>query len=166
MRCSGRSRRLAPHRPADADVRDRSSRALARRRAGHATRRRVHLESANYPAVARRSEPPGTDRQRRTDRDRAVRVRFKRAFAEQVYTFGFLTQPLPSHLLESSAPHAIAVSDFANHPVGNGPFRFERRVAGQLIELHADTTFFLGRPTIAGVIFRAVEYPTRDSPLS
>ena len=116
-------------------------------------------ELANNPAVARDQsrlepiasvEPAG---------DRAVRVRFKRAFAEQVYTFGFLMQPLPSHLLERTAPQAIAASEFARHPVGDGPFRFERRVPGQLIELHADSNFFLGRPTIARVIFRVVEDP-------
>jgi peptide/nickel transport system substrate-binding protein len=91
--------------------------------------------------------------------DRSVRVRFTSAFAEQLYTFGFLIQPLPSHLLERMAPEAIALSEYAKHPVGDGPFRFERRVAGQLLELRADSTFFLGRPTIARLLFRYVEDP-------
>jgi len=86
--------------------------------------------------------------------DRSVRVRFKQASLEQVYTFGFLIQPLPSHLLERMAPEAIATSEYAKHPIGNGPFKFERRVPGQLVELRADSTFFLGRPTIARVIFQ------------
>jgi peptide/nickel transport system substrate-binding protein len=89
--------------------------------------------------------------------DRSVRVRFKRASAEQVYTFGFLMQPLPSHLLERVAAEGITTSDFARRPIGDGPFRFGRRVAGQLLELDADSTFFLGRPTISRVIFRYVE---------
>ena len=85
-----------------------------------------------------------------------VRVRFKRPFAEQVYTFAFLMQPLPAHLLERLPPDAIPASDFARHPIGDGPFRFDHRVPGQLVELRADPAFFLGRPTIDRVIFRFV----------
>jgi peptide/nickel transport system substrate-binding protein len=92
--------------------------------------------------------------------EHAVRVRFKRPSAEQVYLFGFLMQPLPSHLLERMAPAAIGTSSFVTHPVGNGPFRFERRIPGQLYELRADSTFFLGRPTIARVMFTYVEDAT------
>ncbi len=87
---------------------------------------------------------------------RTVRVRFRRAFQEQVYRFAFDFQPLPSHLLEKMAPEAIAASEFAAHPVGNGPFRWSRRIPGQLVELLADSAFFAGRPGIARVIFRVV----------
>lgn len=89
--------------------------------------------------------------------NRSVRVRFKRPSPEQVYTFGFLIQPLPSHLLEKMAPAAIAMSEFARHPVGDGPFRFERRIPGQSVELQADSNFFLGRPTISRLLMRYVE---------
>ena len=92
--------------------------------------------------------------------DMSVRVRFKRPSLEQVYTFGFLLQPLPAHLLERLAPETITTSEFARHPVGDGPFRFERRVAGQSVELRADTTFFLGRPTISRLLFRTIEDPS------
>ena len=85
-----------------------------------------------------------------------VRVRFKRPFLEQLYTFAFLMQPLPAHLLERLPADAITTSDFAKHPIGNGPFRFDHRVPGQLVELRADSSFFLGRPTINRVIFRFV----------
>ncbi|MGH7594212.1 MAG: ABC transporter substrate-binding protein, partial [Gemmatimonadales bacterium] len=85
-----------------------------------------------------------------------VRVRFKRPFAEQVYNFAFLMQPFPAHLLERTAPEAISTSEFVRHPIGDGPFRFDHRVAGQLVELRANSTFFLGRPTIDRVIFRFV----------
>ena len=85
---------------------------------------------------------------------RTVRVRFKRAFAEQLFRFAFGFQPLPSHLLEKLAPEAIATSDFATHPIGNGPYRWARRVPGQLVELRADSTFFAGRPAISRVMFR------------
>lgn len=83
-----------------------------------------------------------------------VRVRFKRAFAEQLYLFAFNMQPLPAHLLEGIAPAAIARSDFATGPIGNGPYRYLRRVPGQFVELRADPTFFFGAPTMARVVLR------------
>jgi peptide/nickel transport system substrate-binding protein len=115
---------------------------------------------ANNPAVATdqsRLEPIASVE---ATGERTVRVRFKRPSAEQVYLFGFLMQPLPSHLLERLEPTAIATSDFMAHPIGDGPFRFERRVPGQLIELRANPAFFLGRPGIDRVLFTIVEDPT------
>jgi peptide/nickel transport system substrate-binding protein len=114
---------------------------------------------ANNPKVASdsRLEPVATVE---AVGDKSVRVRFKRPSAEQVYTFGFLIQPLPAHLLEQVAPETITASEYAKHPVGDGPFRVERRVAGQLVELRADTAFFLGRPTISRLLFRTIEDPT------
>jgi len=88
--------------------------------------------------------------------ERQVRVRFKRAFSEQLYLFAFNMQPLPAHLLASIAPTAIARSDFASGPVGNGPYRYVRRVPGQFVELRADREFFLGTPGIARVVMRIV----------
>lgn len=86
--------------------------------------------------------------------ERQVRVRFKRPFAEQLYLFSFNMQPLPAHLLERIAPAAIARSDFATGPIGNGPYRYVRRVPGQFVELRADPNFFLGAPTMARVVLR------------
>ncbi len=83
-----------------------------------------------------------------------VQVRFKRPFAEQVYLFAFNMQPLPAHLLEGIVPAMIARSDFAAGPIGNGPYRYVRRVPGQFVELRADPTFFLGTPTMARVVMR------------
>lgn len=83
-----------------------------------------------------------------------VRVRYRRPFNEQVYLAGFNIQPVPAHLLRGIRPEEIATSAFAARPVGNGPFRWERRVPGQFVELRADTAFFLGRPGIAKVMFR------------
>lgn len=93
-----------------------------------------------------------------------VRVRFKRPFAEQLYLFGFNMQPLPAHLLEGIAPAAIARSDFATGPIGNGPYRYVRRVPGQFVELRADPTFFLGAPSMARVVMRiASDAPARTN---
>ncbi len=89
--------------------------------------------------------------------ERTVRVRFTRPSAEQLYTFAFLMQPLPSHLLERMPAESIATSAFIAHPIGDGPYRFVRREPGQFVELDADTTFFLGRPGIGRLLFRYVE---------
>jgi|CXWL01.1.fsa_nt_gi peptide/nickel transport system substrate-binding protein len=89
-----------------------------------------------------------------------VRVRFKRPIAEQLYLFSFNMQPLPAHLLEGIAPAAIARSDFATGPIGNGPYRYVRRVPGQFVELRADPAFFLGTPTIARVVMMISGDPT------
>lgn len=91
---------------------------------------------------------------------RTVRVRFREASSEQLYTFAFGMQPLPAHLLSGIAPEAIATSDFARFPVGNGPYRWERRVPGQFVELRADTTFYLGRPGIHRLVIRVASDPS------
>ncbi|MEO5826717.1 MAG: ABC transporter substrate-binding protein [Gemmatimonadales bacterium] len=90
---------------------------------------------------------------------RTFRVRFRRTFAEQLYLIGFNLQPLPAHLLERIAVDSITTSGYAAQPVGNGPFRFERRVPGEFVELRANSAFFLGTPTIGRVVFRVIPDP-------
>lgn len=92
--------------------------------------------------------------------ERTVRVRFRRPSSEQLYRFGFAMQPLPAHLLAGMPAESIAASDFARAPVGNGPYRWERRVPGQFVELRADTTFFLGRPGIHRLVLRVATDPS------
>ncbi len=90
---------------------------------------------------------------------RTVEVRFRRASSEQLYTFGFQMQPLPAHLLAQMPAESIATSDFARRPIGNGPYRWERRVPGQFVELRADSTFFLGVPGIHRLVIRVAADP-------
>ena len=87
---------------------------------------------------------------------RRVRFHFARPSSEQVYLAGFHVQPMPAHLLERIPPAELAASDFASHPIGNGPYRWVRRVPGQFIELRADPDFFLGRPGITRLWIRIV----------
>lgn len=91
---------------------------------------------------------------------RTVRVRFRRPFPEQVYLAGFNLLPLPAHLLERMPAESIATSGWAREPIGNGPYRFVRRVPGEFLELRADPAFFLGKPGIARVMVRFVADPT------
>jgi peptide/nickel transport system substrate-binding protein len=88
-----------------------------------------------------------------------VVVRFTVAYAEQLYDVVFHVPPMPSHLLASINPDSLATSSFVDHPIGNGPYRFTRRVPGQLVELAADPDFFLGRPKVERIVFRIVGSP-------
>ncbi len=91
--------------------------------------------------------------------DGRVVVTFDRAYNEQVYDAVFHVQPLPSHILTAIPDSLLATSGFASQPIGNGPYRWGRRVAGQFVELHAVTDHFLGPPRIRRVVFRVAESP-------
>ncbi len=87
---------------------------------------------------------------------RHVTFHFNRPSSEQVYVAGFQFQPLPAHLLAALPTDSIATSSFAASPVGNGPYRFVRRVPGQLYELRAAASFFRGTPGLARLVFRVI----------
>ncbi|HYF39479.1 MAG TPA: ABC transporter substrate-binding protein [Gemmatimonadales bacterium] len=90
---------------------------------------------------------------------RRVVFRYTEPYAEQFYDATFHVAPLPAHLLDSLAPEAVARSSFVTQPVGSGPYRMARSVAGQFVELVANHKFFLGRPKLERVIFRAAADP-------
>jgi peptide/nickel transport system substrate-binding protein len=89
------------------------------------------------------------------DGDHRVIIRFTHSYAEQLYDATFHVAPIPAHLLARLPPEEVARSPFVEHPVGDGPYRWVRRVPGEFLELAADTTFFLGRPGIDRVIIRS-----------
>jgi peptide/nickel transport system substrate-binding protein len=82
-----------------------------------------------------------------------VVVRFTVSYAEQLYDATYHAPPLPAHLLAAIPPESLATSAFARAPVGNGPYRWSRRIPGQVVELVANDDFFLGRPKIRRVLF-------------
>lgn len=82
-----------------------------------------------------------------------VVVKFKQAYAEQMYDAVYHVQPLPAHLLDTVPPSRFDQSPFISHPVGNGPYRWDRLVPGQRLELTAVPDFFLGRPKLERVVF-------------
>lgn len=84
--------------------------------------------------------------------ERTVVVRFREAYAEQLYDATYHTPPLPAHLLAGIPAESLAASAFARAPVGNGPYRWVGRTPGQRLELRADTAFFLGRPGIQRIV--------------
>lgn len=60
----------------------------------------------------------------------------------------------PKHLLERLPPADFYRWEFWRAPVGNGPYRFSRRVPGQMLEFVANPDFFAGRSRIARVSLR------------
>lgn len=91
--------------------------------------------------------------------DRRVVFRFSEAYPEQFYDATFHVAPLPAHLLDSLPPEAVVRSSFVTQPVGNGPYRLVRSVAGQFMELAANEQFFLGKPKLKRVIIRVAASP-------
>jgi peptide/nickel transport system substrate-binding protein len=88
-----------------------------------------------------------------------VVLRFRKAYAEQLYDATFHTAIVPAHLLEQLPPTPEAWAKFAAHPVGSGPYRWVRRQPGEFIELAANEDFFLGAPAIKRVIVRVAVNP-------
>lgn len=88
-----------------------------------------------------------------------ITIRFTDSYAEQLYDATYHAPPLPSHLLAAMSPDSVATSGFAARPVGNGPFRFGHRVAGQSLELIANPDFFLGPPGLGRVVFLLASDP-------
>jgi peptide/nickel transport system substrate-binding protein len=91
--------------------------------------------------------------------DHRVIFRFSEPYPEQFYDATFHVAPLPSHLLDSLPVEAVARSSFVTQPVGSGPYRLVRSVAGQFVELAANPRFFLGKPRLERVIIRAAADP-------
>ncbi len=56
-------------------------------------------------------------------------------------------------------PEASKRPDFAQRPVGTGPYRFVEWVRGQRVVLEADPNYWGGKPALDGVTFRFVPEP-------
>ena len=91
--------------------------------------------------------------------DRHLVVRFDEAYDEQFYDAVYHVSPLPAHLVDTIPRGALAQSAFASAPVGNGPYRWGRRIAGQQLELNPNDQFFLGRPGPRRVLILTVKDP-------
>lgn len=90
-----------------------------------------------------------------TQRDSLTAVfRFRERYPEMFYDAVYHMRVLPKHLLLGVERSQWRTAPFGREPVGNGPYRFVSWRAAQAIELAADSTFFLGRPNIARLIWR------------
>ncbi|MBI4501634.1 MAG: hypothetical protein HY700_10780, partial [Gemmatimonadetes bacterium] len=119
------------------------------------------------PKSASPSRPLLTEIASVTARDDSTAVfRFKHHYAEQFYDATHHMRILPRHLLDSIPHQRLAAHPFNRQPIGSGPYRFVSWKAGESIELASDTTFFLGRPGLARLIWRITPgYPTAISQL-
>ncbi len=91
--------------------------------------------------------------------DHRVVMKFDHAYPEQMYDATYHLPPLPEHLLGRMPAESVLTSSFAASPVGNGPYKWKRRVPAQLIELAANPEFFLGDPRIERVLVLSVTDP-------
>ncbi|MCK5492919.1 MAG: peptide-binding protein [Candidatus Omnitrophica bacterium] len=80
------------------------------------------------------------------------RVNYEKPFAPALSTWGSLVV-LPKHLLEGKD---IAKVDFARNPIGMGPFKFSKWVAGQEVVLTSNHNYFDGRPYLDRYIYRII----------
>lgn len=79
--------------------------------------------------------------------DRTVEFTLPNPFAPFIYstTFGVL----PQHLLNGIDPSSLRVADFNQHPVGTGPFKFDRMTDdGKDISLSPNADYYLGKPQL------------------
>ncbi len=83
------------------------------------------------------------------------RVTYDKPFAPALTSWGSLVV-LPRHLLEG---RDIAKSDMAREPVGLGPYRLAKWVAGQEVDLVANRDYFEGRPYLDQYIYRVIPDP-------
>ena len=80
--------------------------------------------------------------------------RFRERYPEMFYDAVYHMRILPAHLLRSVPRDQWKTAPFGRQPVGSGPYRFVSWQSAQSIELEADSSFFLGRPTIRRLIWR------------
>lgn len=89
-----------------------------------------------------------------------ARVWFHRRTPDQFFKAATSVAILPAHLLGKLKPAGLRASQFAQHPIGSGRFRFSEWVRGARIVLTADSTNYRGRPKADRVIWLiSAEYP-------
>ena len=88
--------------------------------------------------------------------DWTVRIR-------SVNTIGYLIDNVvfPRHLLDKLEPAKFREWDFWSHPVGDGPYRFQRAIPNVMVELQANSDFYRGKPAIERVVLKAVDTRSR-----
>jgi len=80
-----------------------------------------------------------------------VRVTYDKPFAPALGSWG--SAILPKHLLEHTP---ITKSPLSRHPVGTGPYIFEKWIPGEKIVLRANPNYFEGRPYIDRYVYRII----------
>jgi peptide/nickel transport system substrate-binding protein len=77
---------------------------------------------------------------------------FKHHTPEQFYDLVYQVPIVPEHLLSNTPPAQLQTAEVARKGIGSGRFRLGRWVAGQRLELVADTANYRGRPKLDRVV--------------
>jgi peptide/nickel transport system substrate-binding protein len=81
-----------------------------------------------------------------------IKATLKKPFDSLLYKL--VREIAPRHLLEGEE---IAHALFNSHPVGTGPFRFEKWSKNNLIELEANADYFEGRPPLERIVIKTYQ---------
>ncbi len=86
--------------------------------------------------------------------EHTVEVRYKESFSPGLssWTMGII----PMHSLINQD---LRTTDFAQHPVGTGPYALRRWVRGELLELRSNPGYYEGKPNIDRVVLRVLPDP-------
>jgi len=84
---------------------------------------------------------------------------FSREYPEQFFDAVYHMRVIPHHLLDSIPMAELVSHPLVRNPIGNGPYRFVRWDAGEMIELAGDSTFFAGRPGFRTIVWRFMSDP-------
>ena len=122
------------------------------------------LTSADVAFTFAKINDPKVDVNSRTGYDRITRVAtpdahtvvvsLREPFSPFVAYVGYQYPIVPKHLLDKSAN--INHDPFGTHPVGAGPYRFERWDRGNRVELSANDAYYGGAPKIRDVIISEI----------
>ncbi|MBI2526906.1 MAG: ABC transporter substrate-binding protein, partial [Candidatus Rokubacteria bacterium] len=86
--------------------------------------------------------------------DATVRIVFGQPFASLPIVLAWNVVIAPKHLLEGKDLNDL--SDFAQKPVGTGPFKFKEAVKGSHITLDANPDYHDGRPKLRTIVFKVI----------
>ncbi len=88
--------------------------------------------------------------------DQTAVFHFSRAYPEQFYDATHHLRVLPVHLLGAVQSEELHNHPFGSEPVGNGPYQFAEWRRGEVLELVADSLFFLGEPALKRLVWQIV----------
>ena len=83
--------------------------------------------------------------------DYTFKVSYEKPLARALVSWCF--DQMPAHLLEGQD---LETSPLSRHPIGTGPYKFEKWEAGQRLTLAANDDYFDGRPHLDRIVMRII----------